>query len=357
MRLETRRGEKTRQDSDVTAATCDPSISILDLASIGRGQSVADALANSVALARHAETHGYERVWYAEHHNMSLIASSAPAVLIAHIANHTSTIRLGAGGVMLPNHSPLTIAEQYGMLAELHPGRIDLGVGRAPGTDQTTWRALRRDPHSSDRFPGDVRELRGYLDDRSVVAGVNAIPGAGTSVPIYILGSSLFGARLAAEMGLPYAFASHFAPGALLAAIELYRDEFQPSPDLAEPYAMGALNVIACDDDDDARAQFDQVRRERIAFFLARDRELAPERVDELVASPQGQQVAQMMHYSAVGTAAEVGSYVREFARHAQLDEVISAHPSPTLDRRLRSVELLAEAMHTDSHATATAAN
>ena len=164
---------------------------------------------------------------------MSVIASSAPSVLIAHIAAHTSTIRLGAGGVMLPNHSPLTIAEQYGTLATLHPGRIDLGLGRAPGSDQTTWRAMRRDPRASDRFPEDVLELQGYLRGESRVAGVAAVPGAGTNVPLYILGSSLFGAQLAAMLGLPYAFASHFAPGALLHAVELYRNEFQPSEQLA----------------------------------------------------------------------------------------------------------------------------
>ena len=187
-------------------------LSILDLAIIGKGQTAADAFANSVALAQRAEARGYERVWYAEHHNMASIASSATSVLIAHVAAHTSTIRLGAGGVMLPNHSPLTIAEQFGTLATLHPGRIDLGLGRAPGSDQDTMRAMRRDAHSSDRFPEDVLELQGYLRGESRIAGVVAVPGAGTNVPLYILGSSLFGARLAAMLGLPYAFASHFAP-------------------------------------------------------------------------------------------------------------------------------------------------
>ena len=178
-------------------------LSILDLAIIGRGETAADAFANSVALAQRAEARGYERVWYAEHHNMASIASSATSVLIAHIAAHTSTIRLGAGGVMLPNHSPLTIAEQFGTLATLHPGRIDLGLGRAPGSDQTTMRAMRRDAHSSDRFPDDVLELQGYLHGASRVPGVAAVPGAGTDVPLYILGSSLFGAQLAAALGLP----------------------------------------------------------------------------------------------------------------------------------------------------------
>ena len=328
-------------DSNVTA----PHLSILDLAIVGPGETPADAFANSVALARRAEARGYERVWYAEHHNMSVIASSAPSVLIAHVAAHTSTIRLGAGGVMLPNHSPLTIAEQFATLATLHPGRIDLGLGRAPGTDQTTWRAMRRDPRASDRFPEDVLELQGYLRGESRVAGVEAVPAVGTEVPLYILGSSLFGARLAAMLGLPYAFASHFAPGALLDAIEVYRDEFQPSVQLDTPYAIAGVNVIAADDEADARSQFELVRRQRIARFLARDKTLTEDQIDALVASPQGRQVAQMMHYSAVGTPDVVASYVCQFAEHAGVDEVITAHSSPTIDQRLRSVDLLADAL------------
>jgi len=319
-------------------------LSILDLAIIGPGQTAADAFTNSVALAQRAEARGYERVWYAEHHNMSVIASSAPSVLIAHVAAHTSSIRLGAGGVMLPNHSPLTIAEQYGTLATLHPGRIDLGLGRAPGSDQTTARAMRRDPRASDRFPDDVVELQAYLRGASRVAGDEAVPGAGTDVPLWILGSSLFGARLAAMLGLPYAFASHFAPGSLLDAIEVYRREFQPSAQLAEPWAMAGVNVIASETDDDAQRQFHQVRRLRIARFLAPGRELTDAELDAIVESPQGRQVAQMMHYSAVGTADVVARYVREFAEAANVDEVITAHASPTIDERLRSVDLLADA-------------
>jgi luciferase family oxidoreductase group 1 len=322
-----------------------PPLSILDLAIIGPGQTASDAFVNSVALARRAEARGYQRVWYAEHHNMSVIASSSPSVLIAHIANHTSTIRLGAGGVMLPNHSPLTIAEQFGTLAALHPGRIDLGLGRAPGSDQATVRAMRRDPAASDRFPDDVLELQAYLSGESSVVGVEAVPGAGTNVPLWILGSSLFGARLAAMLGLPYAFASHFAPGALLQAIEVYRSEFRPSAQLAEPYVMAAVNVIASDSEDDAERQFVHVRRTRVGRFLARrGQELSDDQVDELMTTPQGQQVAQMMHYSAVGTPDVVARYVREFAKAAELDEVITAHASATIDERLRSVDLLADA-------------
>lgn len=320
-------------------------LSILDLAIIGRVETAADAFANSVALARRAESRGYRRVWYAEHHNMASIASSATSVLIAHVAAHTSTIRLGAGGVMLPNHSPLVIAEQFGTLATLHPGRIDLGLGRAPGSDQNTMRAMRRDAHSSDRFPDDVLELQGYLRGESRVPGVTAVPGAGTDVPLYILGSSLFGARLAAMLGLPYAFASHFAPAALLDAVELYRREFRPSEQLDEPYAIAGVNVIAADSDDDALAQWEVVRRWRVARFVAPGRDLTDEEADAIVASPQGQQIVRMMHYSAVGSPQRVRAYLDEFADRSGVDELITAHASPTIDQRLRSVDLLADAM------------
>jgi luciferase family oxidoreductase group 1 len=321
-------------------------LSILDLAIIGRGETATDAFRNSVELARRAESRGYRRVWYAEHHNMASIASSATSVLIAHVAAHTSTIRLGAGGVMLPNHSPLVIAEQFGTLATLHPGRIDLGLGRAPGSDQNTMRAMRRDAHSSDRFPEDVLELQGFLRGESKIPGVAAVPGAGTDVPLYILGSSLFGARLAAMLGLPYAFASHFAPAALIDAIALYRREFRPSEQLAEPYAIAGVNVIAADSADDAQDQWTTVRRWRVARFVAPGRDLSDDDADAVLASPQGQQIAQMMHYSAVGTPDHVTAYLDEFARVAGADELITAHASPTIDQRLRSVDLLADAHH-----------
>ncbi len=319
-------------------------LSILDLAIIGKGQTAADAFANSVALARRAESRGYERVWYAEHHNMASIASSATSVLIAHVAAHTSTIRLGAGGVMLPNHSPLTIAEQFGTLATLHPGRIDLGLGRAPGSDQQTLRAMRRDVHSSDRFPEDVLELQGYLTGVSRIPGVTAVPGAGTNVPLYILGSSLFGAQLAAVLGLPFAFASHFAPGALVDAMTLYRREFRPSAQLAEPYAIAAVNVIAADTSEEAQQQWETVRRWRIARFVTPGRDLTDDEADALLDSPQGRQVAQMMHYSAIGPPEVVQAYLDEFAALSGADELITAHSSPTIEQRLRSVDLLADA-------------
>src|SRR4051812_43516204 len=212
-------------------------LSILDLATIGRGGSAGDAFERSVVMAQRAEERGYRRVWYAEHHNMRSIASSATSVLIAHVAAHTETIRLGAGGIMLPNHSPLQIAEQFGTLESLHPGRIDLGLGRAPGSDQATARALRRTREAEEGFPEDVVELQGLLSEKSPLPGIRAIPGYGTHVPLYMLGSSLFGAQLAAMLGLPYAFASHFAPAALEQALNVYRAEFKPSAQLQEPYA------------------------------------------------------------------------------------------------------------------------
>ncbi len=318
-------------------------LSILDLAIISRGATAADAFEGSVAVARKAEECGYRRVWYAEHHNMASIASSATSVLIAHIAAHTETIRLGSGGVMLPNHSPLVIAEQFGTLATLHPGRIDLGLGRAPGTDQNTMLAMRRDHRASESFPQDVVELQGYLRGESKIEGVEAIPGAGTDVPLYILGSSLFGARLAALLGLPYGFASHFAPQALQDAVALYRSEFRPSAQLAEPHVIAGVNVIAADDADDAEDQHLRVRRSRVARILSRGgRRLSDEEADALLDTPQARQVLEMMTYTAVGTSEVVGEYLDWFTGHADADELIIAHASPTLDARLRSIELVA---------------
>src|SRR5471032_2807549 len=221
--------------------------SVLDLSPIPVGSTAADAFRHSRELAQHAEKLGYLRFWLAEHHNMTGIASAATSVVIGHVAAGTSTIRVGAGGVMLPNHAPLVIAEQFGTLAAMYPGRIDLGLGRAPGSDQNTMFALRRDPSSAESFPQDVRELQGYLSGRSVVPGVDAVPGKGSNVPLYILGSSMFGAKLAAAFGLPYAFASHFAPAALEDAITAYRQEFRPSQQLASPYVIAGANVVAAD--------------------------------------------------------------------------------------------------------------
>jgi len=318
-------------------------LSILDLAIIGKGETASDALGATVTLAQLAERLGYRRIWYAEHHNMKAIASSATSVLIAHVAANTTSIRLGAGGVMLPNHAPLTIAEQFGTLATLHPGRIDLGLGRAPGSDRNTMHALRRDDRSSDRFPDDVLELQAFLGDTSMIPGVMAVPGAGTNVPLYILGSSLYGAQLAAELGLPYAFASHFAPGALLDAVELYRRDFRPSEQLSRPHVIAGVNVIAADTDADAQRQVLKVSRRRIARFTTTEKELTDEEADRLLQSPQGQQIAQMMHYTAAGTPELVATYLSNFASEVGVDELMTVHPSPTNVERLRSIELLTE--------------
>ncbi|MFI6741459.1 LLM class flavin-dependent oxidoreductase [Nonomuraea sp. NPDC050451] len=319
-------------------------LSILDLAIIGEGETAAESFAASVALAQRAEELGYRRIWYAEHHNMASIASSATSVLIAHVAAHTRTIRLGAGGVMLPNHAPLTIAEQFGTLETLHPGRIDLGLGRAPGSDQQTLRALRRNPSVADAFPQDVLELQGYLSDESRIPGVEATPGKGTNVPLYILGSSLFGAQLAAALGLPYAFASHFAPAALEEAVALYRRDFQPSAQLDRPHVIAALNVIAADTSEEAQEQFLASKRLRVSRFLGRGRTFTTEEADMILESPAGQQIVQMAKYSAVGDAAEVKEYVDRFAKLADADELIVAFSATDRKIWLRSAELLAEA-------------
>ena len=275
---------------------------------------------------------------------MSTIASSATSVLIAHIAAHTSAIRLGAGGVMLPNHSPLVIAEQFGTLESLHPGRIDLGLGRAPGSDQNTMRALRRDPSSADRFPEDVLELQGYLTGKTRIPGVNATPGKGTNVPLYILGSSMFGAGLAAALGLPYAFASHFAPDLLQQAVESYRRDFRPSAQLDRPYVIAGVNVVVADTADDAQEQFRAAMRSRVTFLLGRGQTFSDEEADAILASPAGHHVQQMVTYAAVGTPTEVGDYLEDFAKRADADELITAHQSPNAAGRLRSVELLMNA-------------
>ncbi|MEU1727303.1 LLM class flavin-dependent oxidoreductase [Nonomuraea sp. NPDC005692] len=319
-------------------------LSILDLAHIGDGETASESLAASVGLAQRAEELGYHRIWYAEHHNMPSIASSATSVLIAHVAAHTRTIRLGAGGIMLPNHSPLTIAEQFGTLETLHPGRIDLGLGRAPGSDQPTMRALRRTPGAADTFPQDVLELQGFLTGESRIPGVDATPGKGTNVPLYILGSSLFGAQLAAALGLPYAFASHFAPDALEEAVALYRREFKPSEQLAEPYVIAGVNVIAADTGEEAQEQLLTAKRYRVSRFLGRGRTFTPEEADMVLESPAGQQILRMMQYSAVGTPAEVDDYLARFAAHAQADELIVVSSAPDRKAWLRSIELLAAA-------------
>jgi luciferase family oxidoreductase group 1 len=324
----------------------DVPLSILDLAAVGPGESIGESFAGSVRLAQAAERLGYERIWYAEHHNIRSIASSATSVLIAHIAAHTETIRLGAGGIMLPNHSPLVIAEQFGTLAELHPGRIDLGLGRAPGSDTAAMRALRRDELSSERFPQDVVELQKWLGENSPVSGVIAIPGKGTNVPLYILGSSLFGAQLAAVLGLPYAFASHFAPTALFDALEIYRENFKPSEQLAEPYAMAGIGVIAAADKESAEKQLEITRRVRVKSLFKSNSggKMSEEEVDEVLGSYRAKVVDEMMTYTGVGTGEEAAAYLADFQAKTGVQELITVHYADSVENRVRSVEILAEA-------------
>jgi luciferase family oxidoreductase group 1 len=315
--------------------------SLLDIALVADDERPADALHGAVPLARAAERAGYHRVWYAEHHNMKRIASAATSVIIAHVAANTETIRLGAGGIMLPNHSPLLIAEQFGTLASLHPGRIDLGLGRAPGSDQNTMRALRRTPESADSFPRDVLELQGYLSGHTRVAGVRATPGDGTNVPLYILGSSLFGAQLAAALGLPYGFASHFAPAALHAALRTYRAEFRPSDEHPRPYVIVAANVIVSESADEA-AELQRVSlRQRARALVARGDTFTDAEIDIFLDSPGGHQVREMARYTAAGTPDQARAFLTDLAEQTGADELMLAAMAPTRAARLHTVELL----------------
>ncbi len=319
-------------------------VSILDLAHVGEG-GIAESFTSSVELAQKAEGWGYTRIWFAEHHNMPSIASSATSVLIAHVAAQTKSIRLGAGGIMLPNHSPLQIAEQFGTLETLHPGRIDLGLGRAPGSDQNTMRALRRDPSAADTFPSDVQELQAYFEGQTRISGVNAYPGKNTNVPLYILGSSLFGARLAAALGLPYSFASHFAPQALEDAVRIYRREFKPSAALAKPHVIAGVNAIVADTQEEADRLALEARRRRVVSLVGRGQEFTAAEMDLLLDSPAGQQVANMFRYAAVGTPSVARAYLDEFALKADADELIVATQVTEREAWIRSYELLAGAM------------
>ena len=318
-------------------------VSILDLAPIVVGGTTTQALRNSLDLARHAERRGYDRFWVAEHHNLSGIASAATSVVIAHIAQGTQRIRVGAGGVMLPNHPPLVIAEQFGTLEALFPGRIDLGVGRAPGTDQVTLRALRKDP-GADSFPRDVLELQALLGDPQPGQKVFAIPGVSSHVPLWILGSSLYGAQLAAALGLPYAFASHFAPDALLPALDLYRARFQPSAQQKEPHAMVAVNVVAADDDATALRLFSSVQQSFTNVFRGARWQLPPPVGDiEAYWSPEEKaRVSQMLSRSYVGSADTVREGLEGLLAETQADELIVAAAIHDHCARIRSYEILA---------------
>jgi luciferase family oxidoreductase group 1 len=322
-------------------------LSVLDLAPICAGSTAAQSLANTLDLAQHAERWGYRRYWLAEHHNMPGIASAATSVVIGHVAAGTRTIRVGAGGIMLPNHAPLVVAEQFGTLATLYPDRIDLGLGRAPGTDQRTMIALRRHLAGDvDRFPQDVLELQAYFAaPESAAAPVRAIPGEGTQVPIWILGSSLYGAQLAAALGLPFAFASHFAPAELDNALALYRHRFKPSATLAQPYAMAALNVFAADSDAEARHLFTSLQQAFLNLRRGTPGQL-PAPVDDIGTFASPQELVMLEHAlscSVVGAADTVRKGVADFLARTQADEVIVTAMIHDHAARLRSFEILAE--------------
>ena len=320
-------------------------LSILDLAQIPEGGDARTALHRSRELAQQAERLGFRRFWLAEHHNFAGIASAATSVAIGYVAEGTSTIRVGAGGVMLPNHAPLVIAEQFGTLDALYPGRIDLGLGRAPGTDQPTMRALRRDHTSADTFPSDVQELQALLGDPFPDQHVHAVPGTGSHVPLWILGSSLFGAQLAAALGLPYAFASHFAPAALVPALQVYRQSFRPSAQLAEPHVMLAANVIVADSDEQARRLFTSTQRSFIDGIFRRQRPLlAPpiESIEDYWQPHERQQLESMLSCSFIGSPDTVRAGLEAFVAEHAPDELIVATSAYEQAARLRSLELLA---------------
>jgi luciferase family oxidoreductase group 1 len=320
--------------------------SILDLSPIGRGATASAALHHSLELAQRAERLGYRRFWLAEHHNMAGIASAATSVVIGYVAGGTSAIRVGAGGIMLPNHAPLVIAEQFGTLASLYPGRIDLGLGRAPGSDQMTARALRRDLNSSaEQFPQDVVELQGYFAPAGPGARIHAVPGEGLEVPIWLLGSSLFSAQLAAALGLPFAFASHFAPGDMMQALALYRSRFEPSRQLDRPYTMLGVNVFAADTEKEARRQFTSHQQAFINLRRGSPGQVPPP-IDDIRAHASEAELAGAEHSlacSAVGSPEIVEKQLGEFIETTAADELMITglffdHPA-----RLRSIEITAE--------------
>jgi len=323
-------------------------LSILDLAPVPDGSDVSRALANTIDLARQAERLGYNRYWLAEHHNMAGIASAATSVVIGAVAAATTSIRVGAGGVMLPNHAPLVIAEQFGTLNALYPGRIDLGLGRAPGSDMATARALRRTLASDgDSFPQDVMELMHWFEPATDDQRIRANPGEGQSVPVWILGSSTYGAQLAAHLGLPYAFASHFAPGEMMSAIRIYRETFRPSARLARPYLMLGFNVFAVDTDARAQALFSSVQQAFVNLRSGRPGKLPPPRPGYADALDEGERamIGQALACSAVGSPLSVRAAVDAFVARTGADELMVTSQIWDPAARVRSYELLAEAM------------
>ena len=323
-------------------------LSLLDLSPISAGSNAGESLRNSLDLAQHAEGWGFHRYWLAEHHGMAGIASAATAVLIAHIAAGTSTLRLGAGGIMLPNHSPLIIAEQFGTLDALHPGRIDLGVGRAPGTDPATSRALRRNSDAQvEQFPQDVAELIGYFKADTPNQQVHAIPGKGQNVPVWILGSSLFGAQLAARLGLPYAFASHFAPGQMMDAIRVYREQFKPSAALAEPYVMLGISVFAADSDAEAELLASSWQQVFVNLFSGTPGQLPPPVANYMSELPAMQQamLSDVLACTMVGTADKIHQQVNDFVAKTGADELMITSQIYDHQARLHSYEIVAKTL------------
>ena len=319
--------------------------SVLDLSPIVEGSTPGDALRQTLALARHAEALGYNRFWLAEHHNMPGIASAATSVVIGHVAGGTQRIRVGSGGVMLPNHSPLVVAEHFGTLEALYPGRIDLGLGRAPGTDGLTARALRRDPEASARnFPNDVLELQAYLGPADPSRGINAVPGAGSNVPIWLLGSSLFSAQLAAMLGLPFAFASHFAPDMLFDAIAVYRDRFQPSPRLERPYVMAGVMAAVADSDGEARRLFTSQQQQFINLRRGTPGRMPPpvESMDGIWQPHEKAGLEHTFRHAVVGSAATAADKLGRFIGETGIDELIVSAPVWDFERRLETLEHLA---------------
>lgn len=323
----------------------DVPVSVLDLATITQGEGAADAFRKSMALARHAEQLGFLRYWFAEHHNMESIASAATSVLIGYIAGGTQRIRVGSGGVMLPNHAPLVIAEQFGTLESLYPGRIDLGLGRAPGTDPVTSRALRRSLTGPvDDFPNDVMELRSYLAPRDPAAAVRAIPGEGTQVPVWLLGSSTYSAQLAALMGLPFAFASHFAPTYLRDALQLYRQHFRPAEGHQQPYSMACVNVIAADTDGEAQRLATSFYMLALGLIRNQRKPLSPplESMEGIWTDHEKAAVQQMMHYTFIGSPATIQASLQSFLDETGVDEVMVTTHVFDLAAKKRSLETVA---------------
>jgi luciferase family oxidoreductase group 1 len=321
-------------------------VSVLDLAPITLGSDAAEALKNSLDLARHVERWGYRRFWLAEHHNMPGVASAATAVAIGYVAGGTSTLRVGAGGIMLPNHAPLVVAEQFGTLASLYPDRIDLGIGRAPGTDPVTLRALRRHKEVPESFPENVRELLRYFEPQTSGQAIIAVPGSGLQVPVWLLGSSLYSAELAATLGLPFAFASHFAPDLLLDALALYRSRFRPSLAYAAPYTMACTNVYAAETDSEARRLFSSLEQAFLALRTGHPGPLPPpltleERAGFDPAVDEG--LAQFFRYAIVGSRTTVRRGIEEFLRLTAVDELMTTAMIFDHRARLRSFEIVAE--------------